>query len=197
MGYYIRILGTSLTDTPIQRLQEVASPALIDAEKASAETWDQLVLRHPSGQEIAIIERNPIVEGELGADDLEEFLEEIRSFRPQSAVEWLQHYLPRVKVIYAFQLLSGTDILDGWSRMHQVYSTIWGTTGGILQADGEGFSNEQGYTILWQFGEAATGKWNVGVLADGAWKHFQIDLGNQQHREAFWNGEVPAGSNLL
>ncbi len=165
MGYYIRILGTSLADVPIHRLQERASPALIEAEKTGAETWDQVVLKHPSGQEIAIIERNPVGEGELGADELNEFLEEIPSFRPQSAVTWLQHYLPRVKVIYAFPLLSGTDILDGWSRMHQVYSTIWGIAGGILQADGEGFSNEQGLyhpVAIWRSCHGQMERWSAG-----------------------------------
>jgi hypothetical protein len=102
-----------------------------------------------------------------------------------------------VKVLYAFQLLSGTDVNDGWSRLHAVYNTIWEVTGGILQADGEGFSNEDGYTILWQFGETVTGEWNVGVLVDEDWKHFQIELGSQQHREAFWKGTVPDGAKLL
>jgi hypothetical protein len=191
MGYYIRVLGTNLIDIPIQRLRERASPALIEADESATDAWQQLVLRHPLGPEIAVIEKNLVTEGELGSDELKEFLDEIPSYRPKSAVIWLQRYLPTVKVVYAFQLLSGTDVLDGWSPLHAVYNTVWELAGGILQADGEGFSNEEGYTILWQFGETVTGEWNVGVLIDGAWKHFQIDLGNQQHREAFWNGDAP------
>lgn len=83
----------------------------------------------------------------------------------------LESYFSNVRVIYAFQLLSGTDVNDGWSHLHRVYSAIWGIAGGILQADGEGFSNEAGYTILWQFSGSAPGPWNVGVLADGRWTH--------------------------
>jgi hypothetical protein len=63
-----------------------------------------------------------------------------------------------VKVIYAFQLLNGTDVEDGWARLHSLYNAVWEHAGGILQSDGEGFSNEEGYTILWQFSD---GNWRV------------------------------------
>ena len=196
MGYYIRILATSVADIPVQHLRDVASPAVIEDVSADGK-WKELVLKHASGQEIARIEKNPVVEGELGAEELEEFLDEIPLHLPASGSEWLQNYLPTVKVIYAFQLLSGTDLNDGWALLHAVYGAIWQVAGGILQADDEGFSNEEGYTILWQFGETVTGSWKVGVLVDGAWKHCEIDLGNEQHREAFKNGEVPAGAKVL
>ncbi|HEV8038343.1 MAG TPA: hypothetical protein VGP62_05725, partial [Bryobacteraceae bacterium] len=101
MGYYIRVFGTNLTEVPIQRLQERASPALIEADEL-ADSWQQLVLSHPEGPEIAVIEKNPVVEGELGAEELKEFLDEIPSYRPASAVSWLQSFLPNVKVLYAF-----------------------------------------------------------------------------------------------
>ena len=196
MGYYIRVLGTEIAEIPIQRLRERASPALVESE-GDADSWQQLVLKHPDGSEIALIEKNPVVEGGLGAEELQEFLDEIPDYQPASAVIWLQSYLPKVKVVYAFQLLNGTNVGDGWSRLHAVYSAVWQGAGGILQADGEGFSNEDGYTILWQFGSKATGRWNVGVLVDGAWVHFEIDLGNQQHREAFWSGNIPSEVKLL
>jgi hypothetical protein len=63
-----------------------------------------------------------------------------------------------------------------------------------LQADGEGFCDEDGFTILWQFANKATGEWNVGVLKDGHWVHFEMDLGNEQHRNAFLSGQVPSGA---
>ena len=56
-----------------------------------------------------------------------------------------------MKVIYAFQLLSGTEVNDGWDGVHFLRGRIWRELGGILQADLEGFSNEDGYHILWQF----------------------------------------------
>lgn len=197
MGYYIRVLGTSLANVPLQELRERASPALIEADESADDMWKQLVLKHASGPEIAVIEKNPVAEGERGGEELKEFLDEIPLHQPAPAVVWLQDYLPTVKVIYAFQLLSGTDVNDGWTPLHGVYNTIWKFADGILQADGEGFSNQEGYTILWQFGETATGMWNVGVLVDGSWRHVGIDLGNEQHRVAFRHGQVPDGAKLL
>lgn len=128
---------------------------------------EHLTLRHKSGQEIAVIERNPVSEGELGADELQEFLDEVPHHKPDSAAAWLQKYLPTVKVIYAFQLLGGTDVDDGWTPLHRLYQAIWSHAGGILQADGEGFSNEEGYTILWQFAESVTGPVELGRYGAG------------------------------
>jgi hypothetical protein len=34
----------------------------------------------------------------------------------------------------------------------------------------------------------------MGVLQDGDWKHFQMELGDHQHREAFFRGEIPKGA---
>ncbi len=67
----------------------------------------------------------------------------------------------------------------------------------VPQADGEGFCNEEGFTILWQFGDDANGKWNMGVLKDRRWVHFEMDLGNEQHRKAFLGGQVPDGATVL
>jgi hypothetical protein len=197
MGYYTRVLGKNIASIPVQELKEVALPALVDVAEGSGE-WQRLILKHKSGQEIAVVEKNPVVEGELGADELQEFLNEVPHHKPDSAVAWLQKYLPTVKVIDAFQLLSGTEVDDGWTPLHRLYRAIWNRAGGILQADGEGFSNEEGYTILWQFGENARGQWNLGVMVqDGRWVHFEMDLGNDEHREAFWLGKVPAGVRLI
>lgn len=196
MAYYIRVLGKELDNIPLEKLRQVSQPAVLQSE-VEGDAWQQLILSHKSGQEIAIIEKNPAVEGQLGADELQEFTEEVADYKPESAARWLQRYLPSVKVIYAFQLLNGTDVEDGWTRLHSLYNAVWEHAGGILQSDGEGFSNEEGYTILWQFSDGATGVWNMGVLKHGRWVHFEMDLGNQQHRKAFLSGQVPAGAKTL
>lgn len=197
MGYYIRVLGTNSKEIPLQSLRASASPALIDADDPAGERWQNIVLKHQDGTEIADIERNLVLDGELGAEELQEFTDEVALCQPESAALWLEDYLPRVKVIYAFRLLSGTDVNCGWSRLHSVYNAVWQAAGGILQSDGEGFSNEAGYTILWQFSDSAEGAWNVGLLVDGRWVHFEIDLGNAEHSEAFLQGMVPSGVRLL
>lgn len=118
--------------------------------------------------------------------------------RPESAARWLERYLPRVKAIYAFQLLSGADFQGGWAAVHALQSCIWRKRGGILQADGEGFSNEDGYQILWQFADTADGAWNMAVLDKGGiWIPFEMNLGDPEQRTAFLEGRVPEGAKLL
>jgi hypothetical protein len=196
MGYYIRVLGKNLCNIPLDALRKVSEPAVLHTEE-EGDAWENLVLSHKSGQEIAVIEKNPVVDGQLGADELQEFIDEVSDCKPEPAATWLRQFLPSVKVIYAFQLLNGTDVDDGWTPLHRLYNAVWEHAGGILQSDGEGFSDEDGYTILWQFSDRVNGKWNMGVLKDGRWVHFEMDLGNEQHRKAFLSGEVPNGAKLI
>lgn len=75
-----------------------------------------------------------------------------------------------------------------------VREALWNRLGGIFQADYEGFSNEEGYGILWQFSDRASGTWWMALLAeDGSWLRFQVDLANRGHRAAFLAGEPPLG----
>lgn len=183
---------------PLWSIREAALPATISLEEGTDADWKNVILKHPSGEEIAIVERNPIVLRELGSDELLEFIDEVGQYEPARAAKWLQNYLANVRVIYAFQVLQGASIDNGWEALRSVHTKIWNFAGGIIQADGEGFSNESGYTILWQFADDVTGTWNVGLLDDdGKWKHFEMDLGNPQHREAFQRGVLPSGVKML
>jgi hypothetical protein len=58
------------------------------------------------------------------------------------------------------------DTERGWDAIHLVQSLLWSAADGILQADGEGFSNLDGYHILWQFSDSVKGPWNMAVLND-------------------------------
>jgi hypothetical protein len=197
MPYYIRVLSTATGCIPLEtlqsRLKESKLEAVLSADQGTEDSWEQLILQHSYGPEIASIERNPVGTGSLGAEELAEFADEIADARPEQAVSWLREYFRRVKCIYAFQLLSGTDYKNGWDILYAVRNPIASHAPSISQADGEGFSNEQGFHILWQFSDSAHGQWNMGVLRDGQWVHFEMDLGNRDHREAFFKGEVPRG----
>jgi hypothetical protein len=198
MGYYIRVLAAKAEEFPIEVLREAAKPALLEIAAGSDNSWSELILAHQSGDEIAIIERNPVIDGELGGEEIAEFIEEVSDCKPDSAAAWLQRYLPTIKVVYAFQLLGGTEIDDGWTPLHSVHAKVWNLAGGILQADGEGFCNEDGYTILWQFSDSAEGSWNCAVLGeDGKWVAFRLELGDLEQREAFQRGQVPDGAKLI
>jgi hypothetical protein len=150
------------------------------------------------GPEIAVIERNLVRPGELGEEEIAEFLEEVSDLRPETAARWLEAYLPLVEAIYAFQLLSGADVGEGWKAVHAIQSELWRRLGGILQADVEGFSNTDGHHIVWQFSDDVSGPWKMAVLdGNGAWVPFEMELGNRKHRKAFMAGKVPADARRL
>jgi hypothetical protein len=203
MSYYIRILGTSDPDIHIDELIDGLNEAGLSAkfsraELESAAKWSVLLVANSEGEEIMQIDRNPIVEGDLGFEELGEFRESIEEYKPASAARWLLSYFDRVKVIYAFHLLGAAFENDNFTVINSIREIIWNKTGGIFQSDGEGFTNEEGYAILWQFSDEAKGEWNMAVH-DGAgeWIRFTMDLADEKQREEFWQGKVPKGAVRL
>src|SRR5687767_13083898 len=167
MPYYIRVLSTSAARVSLSDLQSAIERdnlrAMLFAEEDADEDWTQLILRHADGREIALIERNLVEEGSLGSEELAEFADEVAECKPANAARWLLDYFPRVQCIYAFQVLSGSDHKNGWEILGAVRNHIWSAAPSILQADNEGFSNEEGYHILWQFSDSVDGD-----LVDGS-----------------------------
>ena len=117
MGYYIRVLSPSDRQIPYGELRDAVNAeypaATLSVEQGSETEWEQLLLRHQNGAPIALVERNPSDEG-LGAEELQEFRDEIAGCQPRSAATWLNDYFSRVRVIYAFQILEGADADGGW-----------------------------------------------------------------------------------
>lgn len=194
MGHYIRVLtpeskpvSPALLAKAAQALQANVSGDL------SAPEWDQLVVTNSAGQEICAIERNAVSAGSLAEEELAEFQAEIADCLPSSSASWLSPYLKSVRTIYAFQVLSGTDGKNGWEILASVKEALLGAVGGIVQADREGFSNEEGYHILWQFSDDVSGECWMAVLKEGKWEKFKMELGNTVHRAAFMAGEIPTG----
>jgi hypothetical protein len=197
MGYYIRVLSTSPTKVPFESLvRELQSSGLqgdLTIDDGDAEDWEQLLLRHSDGREIATLEHCAVEEDSLAAEELEEFSEELADGKPASAAKWLLGYFPKVQRIYTFQVLSGVDHLNGWEIMGVLQDYLFSSAPSINQADGEGFTNEDGYHILWQFSDHVTDSWRMAVLEDGQWRRFEMDLGNPAHRAAFFEGKFPEG----
>lgn len=93
MGYYIRVLGKNPDDVSLNLLRERARPAVLNVSEGGDANWEQLVMTHESGQEIAIVERNLVIKGQLGADELKEFIDEVAHLKPESAATWLRQFL--------------------------------------------------------------------------------------------------------
>ncbi len=195
MAYYTRVLSK---DEEFPTLEELAdllasnhSGFKLSVEEGTEEEWETLLLSSTDEVEVALLERNPVFDGSTGQDEIADFLEDLQDAKPETGAAWLEEFLGDVKTIYAFQHLQGADLEDGGSALHALRSALWERGDAIIQADGEGFTNEEGFHIVWQFSDSVSGPWNMGILQDDVWHHFTMDLGDPDHREAFLAGEVP------
>jgi hypothetical protein len=196
MGYYTRVLSKQEEFPSVAELADLIGAEhpnfKLTIEEGSDEEWETLLLSGSDEVEVALIERNPVFDGSTGQDEIADFIEDTQDCQPESGVEWLHEYLAEVKTIYAFQHLQGADTEEGSEALHALRLGLWGRGESIIQADLEGFTNEDGYQIVWQFSDSVSGPWKMAVLQDGTWRHFEMDLGDPDHRAAFWKGEVPA-----
>jgi hypothetical protein len=203
MPYYIRVFGSQDPDIHFDELIDALKQDGLSAKfkldpSEQPGKWTMFDIHNNDGEALAQIERNPVVDGELGQDELNEFREIIQDYKPTSAVKWLTNYFDSVKVIYAFQLLNAAFDGDNFDIVSSVKTKIWNKTKGILQADNEGFSNDDGYHILWQFSDNVTGDWSCAVNnSSGKWDNFIMDLGDITQREEFQNGDVPENAMRL
>ena len=158
----------------------------------SAAHWTVMDVTNAGGEPVTEIERNPVVAGEFGQQELDEFRKLIQGEEPSSAVQWLSDYFNQVTVIYAFRITETTLKDDNYEIVIALKAAIWDKVGGLMQTDGEGCTNDQGYHILWQFPDTASGDRYCAVLDEkGEWQRFRMDLGDHFQRMAFRAGEVP------
>lgn len=203
MGYYIRILGKADPDIHLDELVKSVEKEGLSAKfafdpKESPEQWTVVAIADSNGNDLMQIERNPVLVGELGHEELEEFREIIKEYKPASAAAWLNNYFNDVKVIYAFQLLNNAFDDAHYPIVAAVRLAIWKKTGGILQADNEGFTNEDGYHILWQFSDDVSGEWSMAILASpDKWITFTMDLGDENQKREFQSGKFPETARLI
>jgi hypothetical protein len=147
MGYYIRVLSTSAECVPQALIQEVLRqsgfPADLEWLNGSNGNWNQFILSHTEGLEIANIERSLVETNSIGESELIEFQEEVKDAQPKSAAQWLSKYFKKVKTVYSFQILSGAYKNDGWNAIYIVQDIIFAFAPAIGQADAEGFTKRE------------------------------------------------------
>jgi hypothetical protein len=203
MPYYIRVLGTQDPDIHIDELIDALKKDGLTAKfeldpSEQPGKWTMFDILNQDGEALVQVERNPVIDGELGQDELNEFREIIQDYKPSSAVKWLTNYFDKVKVIYAFQMLNAAFADSNFEIVSNVKAKIWNETKGILQADNEGFSNDDGSHILWQFSDDVTGEWSCAVYSSaGNWDNFIMDLGDTAQRKEFQNGDIPKNARRL
>jgi hypothetical protein len=197
LSYYTRVLSKDAEFPPFEELADFIHSAHPDykltIEEGTEEEWESLLLSGNDEVEVAILERIPVFD----EHDVAEFIDETQDCKPESGVQWLHEFLADVKNIYEFQHLQGSETEDGGNALHALRSHLWERGDAILQADNEGFTNEEGFHVVWQFSDSVSGPWNMGILQDGTWHHFKMDLGDPDHRQAFLNGEMPSDLTVI
>jgi hypothetical protein len=195
MAYYTRVLSKDEEFPPFDELAQLIRAQHPDyrltIEEGSEDEWETLLLSSEDEVEVALVERHPVTDGSIGQDEVADLLEDLADCKPETGAEWLEDYLDAIQTIYAFQHLQGAETVEGSDALHALRTALWERGEAIIQADGEGFTNEAGYHVVWQFSDSVSGPWNMGVLQDGVWHHFTMDLGDPDHRAAFLKGEVP------
>jgi hypothetical protein len=195
LAYCTRVLSKDEMFPPFDELAQLIRAEHLEyrlaIEEGADEEWETLLLSGNDDVEVAVIERHPVDDGSAGQDEVADLIEELRDCKPESGVEWLEEYLRSVKTIYSFQHLQGSETVEGSEALHALRTSLWSRGDAIIQADGEGFTNEDGHHIVWQFSDSISGPWKMAILQDGLWHPFTMDLGDPDHREAFLNGEVP------
>lgn len=206
MSYYVRVLTPEkrpiTADAVRAALAELGRPdlTLVVDETEDEKDWTAIVAYTEQGEPIGLLTRDAVSDRDsLAQEELEDFQDELKDAAPKSGAVWVQKYLKRVETIYAVQLMAAafTEAGDGVPGL--ILEAIRGEVGGIIQGDGEGFSNEDGDQIVWQYDDDIDGEWVMAVQnADHAWTRFVMDRGNPQARAAFLEGRVPdQGVQLL
>jgi hypothetical protein len=200
MSYYTRVLSKR-ADVPSfdelsRALAEAAQGGTLSEEESEGGVWTSLLLSGPDGAPVATLDRSAVDGDSIGADEISEFLDELADCKPASGAAWVAAYLKSVKTVYAFQHLAESDEDAGFEALQALRAHVFGKGDAILQADGEGFTNEDGYLIVWQFDEDVEGSWWMAVLQNDKWTTFQMDLGDADHRQAFQEGRIPAGAHI-
>ena len=172
-------------------LKRARLPIKLVTEAGTDNEWDTLTLEHRQGEMIASVERIPVTAQGAGAELVAALSASLKGVTPTSGANWVRAYLPTVKAIYSFEILDGTEHDRGWDSVYILQNLLQEKLGGIFQSDGEGFSNEEGSHITWQFDSGVAGPWKMAVLQGTRWQSFQMDLENRVQRRAFQEGRVP------
>lgn len=203
MSYHIRVFAERSEPVLFDRLQRRLSSEGLSAvftigDETAGRYWRQVLVRHATGSDIAVLTRDRIVNRRDAKRVGALYLRLFESRQPLSAVRWLKRYLGNVSAVYDFEILDGVYEHNGWRIVGELQKEIWETAGGVMQADGEGFTNNSGYLILPAPPQISKGILHVAVLSRWRrWIPFELDLSVDSHIRSFLKGKVPGGVRKL
>jgi hypothetical protein len=190
MSYYVRLLTASEKTVPFNEIGQQGN--FIKLVFGTAAAWEKIDIYQPETRLIANLERHSLSAGSPADGELAALRASIGRSYPVNARDWLRRYLDSVKTVYAFQLLGDNITKHGWPVLGRIQNLLKDTLGGIIQADQEGYYNENGDYILWQMYANATGSIPAATLDEkGEWIPFQLRLDDSRAIEQFKQGIPP------
>jgi hypothetical protein len=196
MGYWMHVYSRSDEVMEVEEIRahfEIEGLPVVVASDPGVRgaAWKGLLLTHPDKYPITQISLRT---GRTLARSLKEEIESVRSALPACNAEWLEGFLREVKAVYAFQILSGADVGDGWRFVHSLMDELIMSYDSILHAEMEGYYHG-GLLLTDEFSTGASGEQWMGLhdARTDDFRQFPIELSDPAHREAFRAGRVPKG----
>jgi len=190
MAYYVRLL------TPSSKVVEFAAVAqqgtTIRLAEGTEAQWNRIEVFEPEDNLIAKVERIAAADDKFDSI-LAGLRDSLQDGCPESARQWIRNYLFQVRAVYVFQLLSDNiTTREQWQTLGRIQNLLKDALAGIIQADSEGFYNENGDYILWRMYAGAKGFIPAAVLDEkGEWVNFALNISNAKAVESFKQGLPP------
>jgi hypothetical protein len=142
----------------------------------------------------AVVERDEVDPGTLGADTIKTILDELPLGGPPAGARWLRDFLGRVRAIYTIRLRPEAMLRcpDSIRAIDTLRQTIREIVGGIAETDDYGFTNE-GDHFIWLMPRIVSDETlDVATLdeSSGAWMPGSLDLGDPQSLATFLRGDT-------
>ncbi|MGE4519302.1 MAG: hypothetical protein AB7E04_07345 [Desulfobacteraceae bacterium] len=201
MDYQTRLFcrgkKTITSDILMSGLENEPLTENLELETEKTDTHNQIVVRKNGLELIIIIELLP----EKKEEDklkLKKIIEYCETKLPAKNMKWVKKYISKADIVYEFVPVSGFDTEDGFEILTLLQTEAWVNSRGIFQYSGEGFTNESGDLVLWDYPYSITGR-RIAALKDftGRWKTFEMDLESLNQRNEFFKGKVPNNAKLI
>ena len=196
MSEFARLITKSEKEINFGNIDEVlhGTDMELEVEKDGNGNWRKIILKRNDFNQILSV----ITKAENLEDEKKLLIDGLKDSEPANAAEWVKEYIEEAKNIYKFEIMEGSEDQYGWYTLESVREAIWEEVEGILQNDGEGYRNEEGFFIVWQFEYEVEGPYEAAVMdKKGKWHCFEMELENEEHVLQFKNGKVPQGLEIL
>jgi hypothetical protein len=186
-------------DQLIEFIAELGEGQRAKVIAGTAKNWREIRVTYPDDSWSFDIVRFPVDKTGPGAQELDSLRgelagDEFAGVEPAVNVQWVAQYLTRIKTLYQFRCPIGFSSQPAFELLQEIIDSFRNEGPfGLLYAQFEGWSNENGQNITWEFDDVVTGGQWMALRGENGWSVFQVELGNRAHRRAFCAGKVPAG----